>query len=182
MTFEVQRYGHCYWLSFYLLWKFVNRRESNFTSIYKKNAFQSNEVFINSLQYKNGNITIFVLALSLEMNKINENGNFRIHNSKTHWCWIFANPIWFKSRRKLQIYSNTKLALITLLPLLPMLCILWKPRLAYHLCSTKITKCFTTNRKLIPFNLDFDIQMTLTFYASLNGLQAHRFKIIDVIS
>ena len=42
------------------------------------------EVFINSLQYKNGNIVIFVLALSLEMNKINEDGNFRIHSSKTH--------------------------------------------------------------------------------------------------
>ena len=42
------------------------------------------EVFINSPQYKNGNIAIFVLALSLEMNKINEDGNFRLHNSKTH--------------------------------------------------------------------------------------------------
>ena len=50
-----------------------------------KNSVGSFEVFINSPQYKNGNIAIFVLALSsLEMNKINEDGNFRIHNSKTH--------------------------------------------------------------------------------------------------
>ena len=57
-------------------------------------------------------ITLHNTRMTL-LHKINEDCNFKIH-------------IYCKWRWKLQVFGSTKLALI---PLLPTLCILWKPRL-----------------------------------------------------
>ena len=47
-----------------------------------------NTIFINSPQHNNDNIANVVLALPLEVYKINEDYNFKIHTSKTHWYLI----------------------------------------------------------------------------------------------
>ena len=42
------------------------------------------EVLIKSPQFKNDNIANFIWVLSIELNKINKDSNFKINTSKTH--------------------------------------------------------------------------------------------------